>query len=588
MALDGAFLSCLRQELTETLGDDVRVDKIHQPGKEELILSLRSRRGVFKLYLSAQVSGSRAHITEENPENPAQPPMFCMLLRKKLTGGRLSAIRQAGLERALYFDFECFNELGDAVRLTLASEIMSRYSNLILIDQNGRIIDAIKRVDPEMSSVRPILPGLLYEVPPAEAGRIDLSVQTPADVCRALRHAPDAPLSKAILDVSQGLSPLTCREIAYRATAGQDSLLSALTPKEWEKLEDCLDRVKQAVENPQKRVPYLLTRPDGTPLEYSFQPIIQYGLEARGQEVSSFSALLDTFYARRTAAERMKVKSHDLLRVLTASSERVHRKLQNQRRELEATADRDKWRLYGDLINANMGLIKPGMDKAELINYYDEACATITVPLDPAISAADNARKYYKEYRKAQTAEGILADQIAAGEQELIYIDTVFDALSRAANTRELDALREELISEGYLRKAKGKQKHQPPLKLLTFVSDDGYTIRVGRNNIENDRLTLRESKGSDVWFHVKNAPGSHVVVSAEGTVPPDRTLEQAAILAATHSKMAAGAQVAVDYTLIRYVKKPAGAKPGMVIYTDNRTAFVNPDPALAERLKEQ
>ena len=585
MALDGALLSCLRQELWDAL-PDARIDKIHQPAREDLLIALRFKGGNRKLYLSAGANSPRIHFIEEAPENPPQPPMFCMLLRKRLTGGRLSAIRQEGLERALYLDFDCINELGDPVRLTLAVEIMGRHSNIILIGEDGRIIDAIKRVDPAMSSVRPILPGLPYEVPPAPIGRYDLTVHTPQEIAAAVKDGKDGPLSKALQAVVTGLSPLSCREIAHRATAGQDTPVSALTDREWEKFTDCLARTRDAVVTGHRRVPYLIVKPDGTPLEFSFQPIIQYGLDAVGREMDTFSHLLDTFYAKRAAAERMRVKGHDLLRVLTSATERVTRKLNVQRQELAAAENRETLRLYGDLINANMHLIPVGAAQAELINYYDENCAPITVPLDPALSAAANAQKYYKDYRRAQTAQRMLTQRIAAGEQELTYLESVFDALSRAATARELEELRTELTEQGYLRRQRGKQKPPPAMKPLTFRSDDGYTIYVGRNNLENDRLTLRVAKGSDVWMHTKNIPGSHVIVVCEGTTPPDRTLEQAAILAATHSKAADSVQVPVDYAAARYVKKPSGAKPGMVIYTDNRTAYVNPDPALCERLK--
>ncbi len=588
MALDGAFIACLREELVARL-PEARIDKIHQPGREELLLHLRHRGGSEKLYISVRANDPRVHFTAETPENPAQPPMFCMLLRKRLTGGRLMNIRQDGLERALYFDFDCINELGDPVRLVLAVEIMGRYSNAILLQQeeNGyRVVDSLKRVSPDMSSVRPILPGVFYSPPPADADRLDLSQHTPEQVVEAVKAGKDGPLSKALLAVSQGLSPLSCREIAYRATAGQDTPVSGLTAREWEKFADCLARTKAAILEGKNRAPYLLVKPDCAPLEFSFQPIIQYGLAARGQEAESFSALLDSFYASRAAAERMKVRAHDLLRTLTNASERVRRKLENQRQELAASAKRDTLRLYGDLINANLHAIPHGASSAELINYYDENCALLTVPLDPALSAAANAQKYYKEYRKAQTAEDILTGRIAAGEEELQYIDTVFDALSRATTARELEELRRELESTGYLRRQGGKQKNLPPMKPLEFRSDDGFTILVGRNNTENDRLTLRVAKGSDLWLHTKNIPGSHVIVQCEGQTPPDSTIEQAAILAATHSKAANSVQVPVDYAMARYVKKPNGAKPGMVIYTDNKTAYVNPDRDLAERLK--
>ncbi len=585
MALDGAYLACLRRELEAGL-PQARLDKIHQPGREELLIALRWRGGGQKLYISAGADSPRIHFTDDIPENPAQPPMFCMLLRKRLTGGRLTAIRQEGLERALYLDFDCINELGDPVALTLAVEIMGRHSNIILIGPDGRIIDAIKRVDPAMSSVRPILPGLPYEVPPTAKGLYDLIHHTPADILQAVGQGKDLPLSKALAAVCQGLSPLSCREIAYRVTGEADPPVSGLSQTAWETLADQLTALQRAVTTGEGTVPYLVTRPDGMPLEFSFRPILQYGLEGRGQELPTFSKLLDAYYARRTAAQRMKTRAHDLLRALHSATERVRRKLANQRQELAASADRETWRLYGDLIQAQLHAIPVGASAVELVNYYDENCAPITVPLDPALSAAANAQRYYKDYRKAQTAERVLTERIAAGEQELAYLESVSDALSRATTVRELEELRLELEEQGYLKRQKGRQKPPPPLKPLTFCSDDGFTILVGRNNVENDRLTLRTAKGSDVWLHTKNIPGSHVIVVTEGQTPPDRTLEQAAILAATHSRAASSVQVPVDYALVRYVKKPAGAKPGMVIYTDNRTAYVDPDPALADRLR--
>ena len=585
MALDGAFLSCLREELTAGL-PEARVDKIHQPSREELVVALRTRAGNKKLYLSARVNSPRVHFTDIPLENPAAPPMFCMLLRKRLTGGRLAGIRQEGLERALYFDWDCVNDLGDIVRLTLAVEIMGRHSNIILIDETGRVIDAIKRVDPDMSSVRPVLPGLRYSPPPAAAGRLDLSRTAPEQFLAALEAGRDLPLSKALLEASHGLSPLLCREISQLAARGRDPLVSAMTGEDRDRLLFYLGRVKAAVEAGENRVPYLLAKADGTPLEFSFMPITQYGLAALGRELDSFSGVLDAFYAGRDQAERMKQRAHDILRVLTAAAERTTRKLSHQREELARSGDRDTLRIYGELIHANLHAIPKGADAAELINYYDPDCAPLRVPLDPALSAAQNAQKYYKAYRKAQTAEQILAEQIAQGEAELRYIDTVFDALSRAATWRELSELREELAAGGYLKRERGRQKPPAPLGPLAFESDDGFPILVGRNNIQNDRLTLKTARGGDIWFHVKNIPGSHVIVVTGGRTPPDSTLEQAAVLAALHSRAAGSAQVPVDYTEARHVRKPAGARPGMVIYEGNRTAYVNPDPALAERLR--
>ena len=576
MALDGAFLHCLRDELRLSLQES-RIDKIHQPSKEELVFAMRGRNGTEKLYLSARVNSPRVQLTAVSLENPATPPPFCMLLRKRLTGARLVDVRQPGLERVLYFDFDALNELGDTVRLTVAVELMGRHSNLILIGEGDRIVDAIKRVDLSMSPIRPILPGAPYLPPPSDASRYDALLCEPSELADVVLQS-GLPTDKALQSAVQGFSPLICREIAHRV--GEEVSR--------ERLAEAIGRVREALQPNGRRVPYLLYRPDGSPLEFSFLPITQYGLDATGREAPTFSALLDDFYAEKDAAERMRRCAHDITRTLTTVTERLIRKLDNQRRELAASGEREQKRLYADLINANLHAIPKGASSVDLMNYYDENCAMLTVPLDPSLPAARNAQKYYKEYRKAKTAEEILQQQIALGENELLYLESVSDALSRAKDSRELEELRRELEQSGYLHAKKDKRRAAPPTKPLSFRSDDGFTVLVGRNNVQNDQLTTRTAKGSDWWFHTKNIPGSHTVILTDGVEPPETTLRQAAILAATHSKAAASAQVPVDYTQIRHVKKPSGAKPGMVIYENNRTVYVTPDTALCERLRAE
>lgn len=583
MAIDGAFLHAMCEELQSLVL--ARVDKIHQPSKEELVFSLRNQDGVQKLYLSARVNSPRVQLTSVSLENPSAPPMFCMLLRKRLTGARIAAIRQPGLERVLYFDFDCYNELGDPVRLTLATEIMGRYSNLILIDENGRIADAIKRVDLTMSPMRPLLPGVEYAMPPISYDRMDVSAYTAQEITRKVIEI-GGPIDKALLACTQGLSPLVCREIAYRTLQGETA--DTLTVAQQERLCQVITTVQERVLTPHQSTPYIVYRQDGTPLDYSYLPITQYGLDASGREVGSFSQLLDDFYGEKDAVERMRQRSQDVLRVLTNATDRLNRKIAQQRKELETSEKREEKRLYGDIIQANIHAIPRGADHADLINYYDEQCATIRVPLDPTISPVQNAQKYYKAYRKAKTAEEVLTQQIAIGEEELRYLDTVFDALTRATTFREVEELREELAQSGYLHVQQTKKKAAAPTKPLEFVSQDGFTILVGRNNVQNDRLTTKTAKGSDWWFHTKNIAGSHTVILCDGVIPPETTMMEAAILAATHSKAADSSQVPVDYTQIKFVKKPAGAKPGMVIYETNRTVFVTPDKALSEQLKKR
>ncbi len=584
MALDGGFLYCLATELRETLRD-ARIDKIHQPSREELVMALRSKSGTYKLYFSARVQSPRVHLVEKTPENPAAPPMFCMLLRKRLGGGKLLSIRQDGLERVLYFDFDCVNELGDHVTLTVAAEMTGRHSNILLIE-GDKIIDAIKRVDFAMSEVRPLLPGVAYTPPAPFADRLSPLDHDGKAIADAVKNGRGGELSAALAAVTQGFSPLICREIASLTLRRGQKSCDEMTEDEWERLAFYIDRVRSTLLDGERRVPYILKK-DGTPLEFSYTLITQYGLSAVGAEMASLSALLEAFYSDKDHAERLRARSHDTLKVLVNASSRIERKLSRQREELARSTEREQKRLYGDMLMSQTYAVPVGATSAELINYYDENGGTITVPLDPALSAAQNAQRYYKEYRKAQTAERVLAEQIAAGERELRYIDSVLDALSRVTSAAEVEEVRAELIDGGYLRRTDKRKKAPVAQKPLLFTSSDGFTIAVGRNNIQNDQLTLKTARGRDVWFHVKDMPGSHTVVFTEGVEPPEQTLREAAILAATHSKAAQSSGVPVDYTLIKHVHKPSGAKPGMVIYEHQQTVYVTPDATLVARLKQ-
>lgn len=586
MALDGGFIYCLAAELRRTLCD-CRIDKIHQPSREELVIALRSKSGTYKLYLSARVQSPRVHIVNTVPENPATPPMFCMLLRKKLGGGKLVAIRQDGLERVLYFDFDCVNELGDAVRLTLTVEMTGRHSNIVLIGDDGKVVDAIKRVDFAMSDVRPIIPGIPYAPPTPFTDRLSPLDHDGKAIAAAVKHGRGGELSQALLGVTQGFSPLVCREIVSLTLRRAQKHTAEMTDEEWERLGFYIDRVRTTLRSGERRVPYLIRTPDGVPSAFSYMLLTQFGLSAVGGERESFSALLEAFYGEKDHAERLRARAHDMLKLLVNASSRIERKIARQREELAASTEREQKRLYGDLLMAQTYAVPAGATSATLINYYDENGGTITVPLDPALSAAANAQRYYKDYRKAQTAERVLAEQIEAGERELRYLDSVLDSLSRAGSLAELAEVRRELVESGYIREADKRRKAPATLPPMRFISSDGMMIAVGRNNIQNDQLTLKTARGRDMWLHVKDIPGSHTIIFTNGTEPSDETLREAAILAATHSKAAQSSQVPVDYTLVRHVHKPSGAKPGMVIYEHQKTVYVTPDPALCERLKE-
>lgn len=590
MALDGTLLRQIRHELESCL-IGARIDKIHQFSREEMIFVLRLPQPTedgsrtVKLYLSAGADSPRIHLTSASFENPKSPPMFCMLMRKYLGSAKLVEIRQIGLDRILHLVFETRNEMGDLIQLTVAIEIMGRHSNIILIDETGRVIDSIKRIDDTMSSVRPILPGVRYTLPPAQ-DKLDLIDVTPEQIEQRLRNGKDTPLSKALLSAVQGVSPIVCREIANYVFLGDDRVISEMTENHFDRLRFFLTKVIDYAKN-YTGTPTSVIDSRKKPVDFSFMDIHQYGGSMFTRTYDTYSQLLDDFYTQRDNIQRMRHRSADLLKVLANTADRIARKLSLQQKELADCSDRETWKIYGDLINANLYSIQKGDRTATLVNFYDENQAEVTIPLDPRKTPAQNAQKYYGEYRKADTAEKKLRELIEEGQQEAIYIDSVFDALTRAQTNDELSAIRAELAEQGYLRKKgpapkKGKETKLAPKR---YRSDDGFLILVGRNNVQNDQLTLKDARGRDVWFHTKNIPGSHTIVVSDGQEVPDSTLNQAAIIAAANSKAADSAQVPVDYTLIKNVKKPRGAKPGMVIYVNYQTAYVTPDFELEKRL---
>ncbi len=573
MSLDGMFLNCVKNELEPLIGG--RIDKISQPSRDEIIISLRTRAGAEKLLLSASAGSARVHITKAAVENPKVPPMFCMLLRKHLGGARLLDIRQEGLERVLYFDFEAMNELGDIVKITLAAEVMGRSSNIIIINGNGKIIDSIKRVDTETYGDRPVLPGMTYAFPPKE-NRLDFRSCSKEDISAALDALPDGDLAKSLIKIFEGLSPAVTREWVFYAAKGDYPLKSALD-------EDMLDRLffiigKTACEVRENRnIPTVIKDKDGLLKDFAFMRISQYGALMVTKEFSSASELLDYFYSERDSVSRMKQRSRDLYRLLLNTTDRIARRTEAQRKELEEAAKRGESKLMGDLISANLYRIEKGMNRLEAENFYAPGCPVIEIPLDKRLTPSQNMQKYYAEYRKLDTAEKILTERIKQGEEELAYIDSVFDALTRTNSEDEVNELRMELAEQGYLKAARLKgrpPKSRPPLE---FVSPDGYTVLIGRNNVQNDRLTTKLADKTDIWLHTKNITGSHVIIRTNGEAPPDSTVRYAAGLAAYHSKAKNSSQVPVDYVPVKYVKKPAGSKPGMVIFTNNRTLYVKP-----------
>lgn len=586
MALDGAFLHHIRRELEEN-ALEARVEKIYQPNKEEMVLLLRTRTDHFKLLISARANSARIHFTRFVPENPPQPPMLCMLMRKRLQGARLAAVEQPGLERVLRLCFDAVNELGDRITLSLYAEIMGRYSNIVFVDEKGKIIDALKRVDADMSSERLVLPGLSYQLPPPQDKLCALEA-SPAEAGDRIRACPEGTaLDKAILNSLQGFSPIAARELAYLTGHGAELKVGQMSEEHWLRLAFFLDRTFTTIRQA-SGTPHMAVKPDGKPLDFTYLPIEQYGLAAIVRRQDSFSELLDAFYDERDRQDRMRVRSQDLLRLLTNTSERLTNKINKQRAELEQCARREELRLYGELISANLYRLEKGQASAEVENFYEEGMPRVSVPMDPLLTPTQNAQKYFKEYRKARTAEEKLTEQIAHAEEELAYLDSVFEELSRAETERDLSEIRQELMEQGYVRAPRGRQKPAAAAAPLKFRSSDGFPILVGRNNRQNDRLTMKQASNNDVWFHTKNIPGSHTILVTEGRTPTETALREAALLAAWHSRGRESSQVPVDYTQVRNVSKPNGAKPGMVIYVSYNTVYVTPEKDLAERLAEK
>lgn len=575
MALDGIFLRHISAELKDQLTDS-RISQIYQPNRDELTVVFRTYEGTKRLLISTRANSPRVNLCSSVPENPPTPTMLCMLLRKRLGGAKLLNISQPSLERILFFDFQAVNELGDKIELRLIAEIMGKYSNVILIDSQGVIIDALKRVDLTMSSQRLVLPNIKYELPPPQ-DKLNILQHSPEEIiARATTELGEMALNKALLNSLQGVSPVICRELEHKSSSGLEITNKNLSTADKMGLYKALEDLKNTAENTDGKPFMIVKSGENKPFDISFMPINQYGNTVITKEYDSFSSLLDCFYFERDQADRMKVKSQTLHKLLTNLTERFARKINLQKAELEKCKNRDALRINGDLLQANIYRIKKGASSISVENFYDNN-NLIEIKLNPAISPAANIQKYYKDYRKSKTAETMLTQQIKNAKEELEYLDSVSEVLERAESEKELSQIRLELCEQGYIKAQKGKQKKLASLPPLEFESSDGFRILVGRNNKQNDQLTLKTAKKTDLWFHTKEIHGSHTILFTEGKEPTDIAIKEAAQLAAYFSKAKNSTQVPVDYTLVKNVNKPSGAKPGMVIYLSNQTLYVTP-----------
>ena len=585
MPLDALCLSGVVHELQNALSG-AKIDKIYQPGRDEVVLALRAPAGNVKLLLSANPSHPRAHLTQISRENPDKPPMFCMLLRKHLSGARLLELVQPPMERVVDLRLEALDELGDRVERRLVLEAMGRHSNLILLDGEGRIMDCLRRVDSDMSARRQVLPGLFYRLPPAQEKLAPSSLDRAA-LESALAAAPEeSQADKWLLDTFGGLSPLICREQAFRAGGATAARLHQMGEGGRSRLLDELEGLLRSVQE-NSFTPVMLEK-EGHPSDFTFQPISQYGPAVSCVPFPSFSALLDRFYEQRENQERVHQRGQDLIRSVTNARDRAARKIGLQEQELAATRDRERLRQFGDIITSNLHAMEKGMSRLTAADFYDPECPQIHIPLDPLLTPQQNAAKYYKEYNKAKTAESILTLQLEKGRRDLDYLNSVLEAIALAEGERDLQEIRQELTDTGYLRRPskardRGKRVASKPME---FRSSSGLRISVGKNNTQNDLLTTKQAFKSDLWFHTQKIHGSHVILWTEGGQPALTSIQEAAQLAAWFSQGRASGKVAVDYTPVKYVKKPGGARPGMVVYTTYETAYVAPDGELARRLR--
>ena len=569
MAFDAYFLTAVLSEMKEkVLG--ARVEKIHQPSRDTVIFLLRGTAGREKLLIAANPAAPRLHLTTANPENPEQPPMFCMLLRKHLSGARLAHISQLPMERCVTFSFDCIDEMGDAVQKKLVVELMGRTCNIYLLGPENRILDCLRRVGLD-ETARAALPGLNYQ-PPNSIEKQDPIACTDTDYVNLLSGVGADLLADRLMDSLGGLSPLICREAALYAAGDTDARMEDLD------IPAVACRLSLFfTEHLNHPAPWYYAQADGTPRQFAFCPIRQYG---SCRQADSFTALLDSYYTLRDKKDAMRQKGQVLRKTVSNLCQRLKRKMAIQEKELTATFDRERLRQLGDIVTANLHKISRGQPTLEAQDFYDMDMKTVTIPLSVTLSPQQNAAKYYKDYARMKTAEKELTRQLELGEQELSYLESVLEELDRADSEQALEEIRQELHAGGYVKADSGKKRmKQGKLPPLRFESTDGYPIYVGRNNRQNEELTFKLARKDDLWLHAQKVHGSHVIISCGGTTPPDNTVTQAAQLAAYYAEKKGGQNLPVDVTAVKQVKKTPGGKPGMVIYHTYKTVIVNPYP---------
>lgn len=564
MAFDGITVAALVKEMNHKLVGG-HVQKIAQPEADELLLTIKNNRTSYKLQISASASLPLLHLTEQAKQSPFTAPNFCMLLRKHLGGAKILECRQIGLERVIEFRFENLNELGDVVQKSLMIEIMGKHSNIIFVDQDNRIIDSIKHVNSMLSSVREVLPGREYFIPNTlnKCDPFELSIEVWNEVvCQK-----PMTVAKALYTSLIGFSATMSQELAFRAGVDGDAPMASLTGNEKSAL---LNRIRELLQDLQQGVfqPCMIAKA-GEPVEFGAVPLLRYPAEQR-KDYSSISEVIETFYGEKELITRIRQKSADLRKTVTTVLERNYKKMDIQRKQIRDTEKKDRFKVYGELLNTYGYQLQPDDTSLTCVDYYTEQ--EVTIPIDATLSYTENANKYFAKYNKMKRTFEAVTEQMAECQSDIEHLESILTELDIARKEEDLQAIRQELVDSGYM-KAKGgpKKNHRlPKSKPLHFISSDGYDIFVGKNNYQNDELTFHMATGNDWWFHAKNMPGSHVILRSKGDEPPIRAFEEAAGLAAYFSKGKGSDKVEIDYVQKKHVKKPNGSKPGFVVYYTN------------------
>ncbi len=576
-----AFDACMmRAVLTEYKNEfaDAKIEKVLQPRNDEIDLVIHSGRASRRLVFNVGPNAPRLQLSDTVKENPLKAPMLCMFLRKHLIGGRITDVAQLGFDRIAVFTVSCYDEMGFPTTKKLVCEIMGKYANLIVLDSDDKVVTALKIIDFAASTVRQVLPGLKYQIPAQQQKLDPLVIDRKLFFERLSVFPAERTGEKFITGAYSGIATQIAHELVYRASGRIDAPVGELDPERFYKVFSDW----QTLLINEDYTPTAIFNGEGKPIEYSYMDI-SYLSGLSKKSYPTLRELFDEYFAERDRLERIHQRAHDLITLLNNAVARTERKLAIQREALLDSERGEEYKRRGDLITANIYRLKRGMEFFEAIDYYDENCPTVKIDLDPRLDPSQNAQKMYKQYNKCKTAKTVLTEQIATWERELLYLESVRSFLDRAECEQDLTDIRDELYRSGYAQRMKGyKPARQQKLRPMRFKTSGGYEALVGRNNIQNDELTFRVAEKDDLWFHVKDLPGSHVIMLAAGEEPSEKDYTEAAALAAHFSK-ATGDLVAVDYTRVKNIKKPQGAKPGFVIYKTNYTAYVRPSRDIEE-----